>query len=105
MGDRDRALYDADLTSAINFSISTPGGAPLSLTYGPSFFTLANSLRRPTVVGLNRRLAQLNNTIEAAKESVGQIDLLEALELGNEPVSELGIGHSRLLAVTQSLPC
>ncbi|OCF73199.1 hypothetical protein I204_06429 [Kwoniella mangroviensis CBS 8886] len=82
---QDRALYDATLTSPAQFVIPTPGGAPLNLTYGPSFFDLAEGLKRPVVIGLNRRLNQLNNTIAAAKQAVKTVSGLFALELGNEP--------------------
>ncbi|WWC66094.1 uncharacterized protein I303_108716 [Kwoniella dejecticola CBS 10117] len=82
---QDRALYDPSLTSPAKFVIPTPGGAPLNLTYGPSFFDLAEQLQRPTVVGLNRRLNQLDNTIAAAKQAVETMDNLFAIELGNEP--------------------
>ncbi|WWC95835.1 hypothetical protein V866_002702 [Kwoniella sp. B9012] len=82
---QDRALYDATLTSPAQFVIPTPGGAPLNLTYGPSFFDLAEGLKRPVVIGLNRRLNQLNNTIAAAKQAIKTVSGLFAFELGNEP--------------------
>lgn len=40
---RDRATYDPSLTSAAKYTIPSPGGAPLNLTYGPSCVHLSPS--------------------------------------------------------------
>lgn len=82
---RDRATYDANLQSAVNYTVATPADAPLSLTYGPSFFTLASQLKGQVTVGLNRQLNNQANSLAAgsrAKQSMGN---LFAIELGNEP--------------------
>ncbi|EIW63157.1 uncharacterized protein TRAVEDRAFT_26555 [Trametes versicolor FP-101664 SS1] len=82
---QDRATYDANLQSAVNYTVATPADAPLSLTYGPSFFTLASQLKGQVTVGLNRQLNNQANSLAAgsrAKQSMGN---LFAIELGNEP--------------------
>ncbi len=82
---RDRATYDANLQSPVNYTVATPADAPLSLTYGPSFFTLASQLQGQVTVGLNRQLNNEANSLAAgsrAKQSMGN---LFAIELGNEP--------------------
>lgn len=53
-----------------------------------SFFDLAGSLSGPTVIGLNRRLNNLENGIAAAKEAINRMANLDSLELGNEPDRE-----------------
>lgn len=49
------------------------------------FFDLAASLSGPTVIGLNRRLNDIDNGIAAAKEAIARMNNLQSLELGNEP--------------------
>jgi len=85
---RDRALYDPTLKQAVNYTVASILGAPASLTYGPPFFKLASSYHGNITFGLNRELAQLNNTILAAEKAISSIPSLYAVELGNEPVSE-----------------
>ena len=82
---RDRATYDALLTTAVNYSVSSPLDAPLSLTYGPSFFTLAGVLAGDVTIGLNRELNNIENTRSAAEAAVQRVKGLLAIELGNEP--------------------
>jgi hypothetical protein len=65
--------------------VATPLDAPASLTYGPSYFDLASHYGGNVTFGLNRRLAQLNNTILAAEKAIRTVPSLYALELGNEP--------------------
>ncbi|KAH9858510.1 glycoside hydrolase superfamily [Lenzites betulinus] len=82
---QDRATYDANLQSAVNYTVATPADAPTSLTYGPSFFTLASQLKGDVTIGLNRQLNNQANSLSAgsrAKQSMGN---LFAIELGNEP--------------------
>jgi hypothetical protein len=40
------------------------------------------------VIGLNRRLNNLDNGIAAAKEAINRMNNLESFELGNEPDRE-----------------
>ncbi|PAV16737.1 glycoside hydrolase family 79 [Pyrrhoderma noxium] len=82
---QDRATYDASLTTAVNYSVSSPLDAPLSLTYGPSFFTLAGELAGDVTIGLNRELNNIENTRSAAEAAVQRVKGLLAIELGNEP--------------------
>ncbi|RYP65488.1 hypothetical protein DL770_008979 [Monosporascus sp. CRB-9-2] len=83
---QDRALYDAASSAYVTYSVADPRDAPMSLTYGPRFLTLAGQYGGSVVVGLNRGRNELGNTIEAAKRAVAEVgDRLLAIELGNEP--------------------
>ncbi|RYO76630.1 hypothetical protein DL766_003736 [Monosporascus sp. MC13-8B] len=74
---QDRALYDAASSAYVAYSVAGPRDAPMSLTYGPRFLTLAGQYGGSVV---------LSNTIEAAKRAVAEVrDWLLAIELGNEP--------------------
>ncbi|KAI0356333.1 hypothetical protein OH77DRAFT_1423976 [Trametes cingulata] len=82
---QDRATFDPNLQSPVNYTVASPADAPASLTYGPSFFTLASQLKGDVTVGLNRQLNNQANSLSAgtrAKQSMGN---LFAIELGNEP--------------------
>ncbi|KAI0331016.1 hypothetical protein GY45DRAFT_1322942 [Cubamyces sp. BRFM 1775] len=82
---QDRATYDANLQIPVNYTVASPADAPTTLTYGPSFFTLASQLKGQVTVGLNRQLNNQANSLSAgsrAKQSMGN---LFAIELGNEP--------------------
>ncbi|KAI0829864.1 hypothetical protein BC628DRAFT_1314531 [Trametes gibbosa] len=82
---QDRATYDANLQSPVNYTVASPADAPASLTYGPSFFALAAQLNGDVTIGLNRQLNNQANSLSAgsrAKQSMGN---LFAIELGNEP--------------------
>jgi hypothetical protein len=83
--DRDRALYDPNLGQPVSYYVASPLDAPANLTYGPSYFDLASHYGGNVTFGLNRRLAQLNNTIMGAEKAISTIPSLYALELGNEP--------------------
>ena len=86
---QDRALYDAATDAYVVYSVADPRDAPMSLTYGPRFLTLAGAYGGSVVVGLNRGRDQLANTIDAARRAVDEVgDRLLALELGNEPECE-----------------
>ncbi|KAK4500334.1 hypothetical protein PRZ48_008523 [Zasmidium cellare] len=82
---QDRATYNASSSSEVTYSVASPSDAPASLTYGPSFLTLAGTYNGSVLLGLNRQLNNLSNTISAAKKAVIEIDNLNAIELGNEP--------------------
>ncbi|KAK7685216.1 hypothetical protein QCA50_011579 [Cerrena zonata] len=82
---QDRATYDPSLSSAVNYTVANPGDAPSTLTYGPSFFTLASQLRGDVTVGLNRQLNNQNASLQAAIKAKQTMPNLFALELGNEP--------------------
>ncbi|KAL4974027.1 hypothetical protein BDW66DRAFT_161629 [Aspergillus desertorum] len=82
---QDRATYDASSSDAVTYSVDDPADAPLSLTYGPSFITLASEYNGSVVLGLNRRLNDIENTISAASLAVSEMGNLQAIELGNEP--------------------
>ncbi|KAI0017003.1 glycoside hydrolase family 79 protein [Xylariomycetidae sp. FL0641] len=82
---QDRAQYDSKTSAYVVYSVSNPADAPTSLTFGSSFFTLAGEYGGSVVVGLNRGKNNIQNTIDAAKMAVGEMDNLLAIELGNEP--------------------
>ncbi|KAF4551086.1 Glycosyl hydrolase family 79 C-terminal beta domain-containing protein 2 [Elsinoe fawcettii] len=82
---QDRATYNAAQTEAVTYSVADPKDAPASLTFGPSFFDLASTYAGKVTIGLNRRLNNLQNTQDAAKQAVSVMGNLQAIELGNEP--------------------
>lgn len=81
----DRATYDSSQTESVNYTVSSPGDAPASLTYGSSFISLVGKYAGSAILGLNRRLNNLPNTIAAAKFAQANMSNLYSLELGNEP--------------------
>lgn len=89
MCNRDRATYDASLASPVNYTVASPADAPDSLTYGPSFFTLASQLAGDVTIGLNRELNNITNTGLAAALAKSSVPNLLAFELGNEPECRL----------------
>ncbi|KAJ8086107.1 hypothetical protein PM082_004927 [Marasmius tenuissimus] len=82
---QDRATYDASLADPVKYTVASPNDAPLSLTYGPSFFTLAAGMKGDVTVGLNRQLNNQANTLAAAQRAKQAIPNLLSIELGNEP--------------------
>ncbi|KAK4182482.1 beta-glucuronidase [Podospora australis] len=82
---QDRASYDARSSAAVTYSVSNPADAPMTLTYGPRFIDLAATYPGRLIIGFNRRLNNLANTIAAARLAYQKIKNLEAIELGNEP--------------------
>ncbi|KAI5920317.1 glycoside hydrolase family 79 protein [Camillea tinctor] len=82
---QDRAQYDAATSAYVVYSVSNAADAPASLTFGSSFFTLAGTYGGSVVTGLNRGKNNVQNTIDAAKVAVAEMDNLLAIELGNEP--------------------
>ncbi|KAL1961736.1 hypothetical protein VTN77DRAFT_1098 [Rasamsonia byssochlamydoides] len=82
---QDRATYNSSLSTPVSYSVASPSDAPMSLTFGPSYMDLAGSYDGSVTIGLNRRLNNISNTIEAAKVAVSKIPNLYAIELGNEP--------------------
>ncbi|KAI0674810.1 hypothetical protein C8Q78DRAFT_965262 [Trametes maxima] len=84
---QDRATYDPNLQSAVNYTVASPADAPASLTYGPSFFTLASQLKGDVTIGLNRQLNNQNNSLSAGSRAKQSMRNLFAIELGNEPDS------------------
>ncbi|TFY70569.1 hypothetical protein EVG20_g2440 [Dentipellis fragilis] len=82
---QDRATYNAQLSTPVNYTVASSGDAPTSLTYGPQFFTLASQLQGDVTVGLNRQLNNQVNTLQAAQQAKSTVHNLLALELGNEP--------------------
>ncbi|PGH14353.1 hypothetical protein AJ80_05943 [Polytolypa hystricis UAMH7299] len=82
---QDRATYDAGLSSAVDYYVANPADAPASLTFGPSFMSLAGSYGGKVTLGLNRRLNNQANTIAAAQVAIQRMNNLYAIELGNEP--------------------
>ncbi|KAF5004573.1 hypothetical protein FDECE_8936 [Fusarium decemcellulare] len=81
----DRATYDASSSQAVTYTVADPKDAPSSLTYGPSFISLAAQYSGKVTLGLNRRLNNLSNTIAAAALAKKEMGNLQAIELGNEP--------------------
>ncbi|KAL3466116.1 hypothetical protein BJX64DRAFT_296058 [Aspergillus heterothallicus] len=82
---QDRATYDASSSAAVTYTVADLADAPETLTYGPSFISLAAEYAGSVVLGLNRRLNNIANTISAADLAVQQMPNLKAIELGNEP--------------------
>ncbi|KAH9940540.1 uncharacterized protein BXZ73DRAFT_88757 [Epithele typhae] len=83
---QDRATYDPNLQSAVNYTVADPADAPASLTYGPSFFTLAGKLPVDDVtIGLNRQLNHESNSLAAGTLALSEMTNFFAVELGNEP--------------------
>ncbi|KAI1637551.1 glycoside hydrolase family 79 protein [Biscogniauxia mediterranea] len=82
---QDRAQYDAATSAYVVYSVASAADAPASLTFGPSFFALAGAYGGSVVAGLNRGKNNVQNTIDAAKMAVAEMDNLLAIELGNEP--------------------
>ncbi|KAL4267884.1 Beta-glucuronidase C-terminal domain-containing protein [Pleurotus pulmonarius] len=82
---QDRATYNPNLSTAVNYTVANAGDAPDTLTYGPSFFTLAAQMKGDVTVGLNRRLNNQANTLAAALQAKQVMPNLLSIELGNEP--------------------
>lgn len=82
---QDRAQYDASTSAYVVYSVKSAADAPMSLTFGSKFMTLAGTYEGSVVVGLNRGKNNIENTIEAAKVAVRDVRNLLAIELGNEP--------------------
>lgn len=82
---RDRATYDASLTEAVDYTVASSSDAPDSLTFGPSFISMAADYSGSVILGLNRRLDNISNTIAAAKLAKSEMGNLYSIELGNEP--------------------
>lgn len=85
MANRDRATYDASSSQQVTYTVANAGDAPSTLTFGPSFMSLAGTYDGKVTIGFNRRLNNLANTVAAAAKAVDQIGSLHAIELGNEP--------------------
>lgn len=82
---QDRASYDASTDAYVVYWVANPADAPMTLTFGPRFMTLAGTYPGSVVVGLNRGKNNIDNTIAAAKVAVSEVTNLLAIELGNEP--------------------
>ncbi|EIN07042.1 hypothetical protein PUNSTDRAFT_121271 [Punctularia strigosozonata HHB-11173 SS5] len=82
---QDRATYNPSLSSAVNYTVASSADAPTSLTYGPSFFTLAAGMKGDVTIGLNRQLNNQANSLQAAQQAKSVMGNLYAFELGNEP--------------------
>ncbi|KAK4141364.1 glycoside hydrolase [Dichotomopilus funicola] len=82
---QDRASFDAASSDYVTYSVASPADAPMTLTFGPRFMTLAGEYEGSVVVGLNRGKNDIENTIAAAKVAVDEVTNLLAIELGNEP--------------------
>lgn len=83
---QDRAQFDASTSAYVVYSVKSPADAPMTLTFGPRFMSLAGTYEGSVVVGLNRGKNNIENTIAAAKAAVAGVgDRLLAIELGNEP--------------------
>ena len=65
--------------------MASPADAPVSLTFGPQFITLASQLKGNVTLGLNRQLDNQAASLAAAKLAKQQMRNLFAIELGNEP--------------------
>jgi len=85
---QDRAQYDPNTSAYVVYSVSNPADAPMTLTFGPRFMSLAGTYPGSVVLGLNRAKNNIQNTIAAAKVAVAEMKNLLAIELGNEPECE-----------------
>lgn len=103
---RDRATYDANLGTAVNYTVDSPADAPASLTFGPQFISLASQLKGQVTLGLNRQLNNQPASLAAAKLAKQNMQNLFAIELGNEPECmnrSFVIGNVRYLIAPGSL--
>lgn len=82
---QDRATYDSDISAYVAYNVNSSVDAPASLKFGPNFMKLASTYPGTVVLGLNRGLNNITNTIAAAKYAKGSMKNLKAMELGNEP--------------------
>lgn len=82
---QDRAQYDASTSAYVVYSVARAADAPMTLTFGPKFMSLAATYPGKVVLGLNRAKNNIQNTIAAAKIAVAEMKNLLAIELGNEP--------------------
>ncbi|KAI0036740.1 hypothetical protein K488DRAFT_81734 [Vararia minispora EC-137] len=83
---QDRATYSLNLAEAVNYTVASSADAPTSLTFGPSFFSLAAGLKGADVtIGLNRQLNNMANSLQAAVQAKNSMTNLYAIEIGNEP--------------------
>ncbi|KAI5307316.1 hypothetical protein KEM56_000023 [Ascosphaera pollenicola] len=85
---QDSAVYNASLPSAISYRWpdSTHKGVPLDLQFGKEYIALASKYDGPVTFGLNRRMNNLSNTIEAARLARSGLSTnFHAFENGNEP--------------------
>lgn len=82
---QDRASFDASTSAYVVYSVANAADAPMTLTFGSRFMTLAGTYPGSVVVGLNRGKNNIENTIAAAKAAVSEVKNLLAIELGNEP--------------------
>lgn len=48
---RDRATYNASLSSAVSYSVDSPDDAPESLTFGDSFMEIAAAYEGAVTIG------------------------------------------------------
>lgn len=49
---RDRATYNASLSSAVSYSVDSPDDAPETLTFGDSFMEIAGSYEGSVTIGM-----------------------------------------------------
>ena len=82
---RDRATYNASSSEAVTYTVASTKDAPTTLTYGPPFVSLAATYAGKVIIGLNRRLDDISNTIAAALLVKAKMKNLYSIELGNEP--------------------
>ncbi|KAJ5871639.1 uncharacterized protein N7529_003992 [Penicillium soppii] len=82
---QDRATYNASSSNAVTYTVASTKDAPETLTYGPSFVSLAATYAGKVIIGLNRRLDDISNTIAAARLVKATMQNLYSIELGNEP--------------------
>lgn len=103
---QDRASYDASTSAYVVYSVANPADAPMTLTFGPKFMTLAGTYPGSVVVGLNRGKNNIDNTIAAAKVAVAEVRNLLAIELGNEPECKLYMtrGNFKTLTCVETTP-
>ncbi|KAF8856539.1 hypothetical protein BDZ45DRAFT_691660 [Acephala macrosclerotiorum] len=101
---QDRATYDPTTSAYVVYSVAASTDAPASLTFGPSFISLAATYAGNVVLGLNRGHDNIKNTIAAAKVAKAKMRNLRAIELGNEPEYYLGASQPIAVAVDTWTP-
>jgi hypothetical protein len=87
---QDRASFDPNTSAYVVYRVANPADAPMELTFGPRFMTLAGTYEGSVVMGLNRGKNNIDNTIAAARAAVAEVKNLLAIELGNEPECKRG---------------
>ncbi|EXK26113.1 hypothetical protein FOMG_17275 [Fusarium oxysporum f. sp. melonis 26406] len=92
---QDRATYDASSSQQVTYTVANAGDAPSTLTFGPSFMSLAGTYDGKVTIGFNRRLNNLANTVAAAAKACGNLSASNLISagvfFGTSPMSIAGL--------------